>query len=413
MQAMTLARLLSIGGESRPDRILAELQLSAADWEEILRQSIRHGVAPLLHYRLKRAGASAQLPATVWEKLQILYLSSAATNASLYRDLVDALKFLLANGIEAIILKGGYLAQHVYDNIALRPMSDFDLLIKEADLPRANTLFFELGYRASGNSEAAMPIAKYHHLPPLLKKGEVPVGIELHWTLEKPSAGFNIDVAGLWRRARPAAFGNTNALALCMEDLLLHLCLHASYHHQFRFGLRPFCDVAVMLRRCHNQLDWEQLQTRANAWGVTKCVYVTLRLAAELLEANVPETVLQVLKPRELKQSFVAVSKEFTLQNIGDSFLWRKILALWNAEGWPDKLTILKNGALPEKNTMVRLYSAAPNSKLKLSYLKRWKELLCRYAPFVWQMLRRRKQLQVLLEEERNRQALKQWLTEA
>ena len=116
-------------------------------------------------------------------------------------------------------------------------------VIKEADLPRANTLFLELGYRASGNSEAAMPIAKYHHLPPLLKKGEVPVGIELHWTLEKPSAGFNIDVAGLWRRARPAAFGNTNALALGMEDLLLHLCLHASYHHQFRFGFFLPCNI--------------------------------------------------------------------------------------------------------------------------------------------------------------------------
>ncbi len=190
MKAIALSRLLSYGNESRLDRILAELSLSAAEWEEILRQSLRHSVAPLLYHRLKQAGSGSGLPVEVWGKLQRLYLSSAAINGSMYRDLAKALECLQANGIAVIVLKGGYLARHVYDNIALRPMSDFDLLVKEADLLRANDLLVELGYRVSRNADTEALIAKFYHLPPLIKAGKIPVGIELHWKLERSSARF-------------------------------------------------------------------------------------------------------------------------------------------------------------------------------------------------------------------------------
>lgn len=411
MNAITLARLLSYGVDSPLDRILAELSLPAVEWQEILRQSRRHGVAPLLYHRLKQADASSELPVEVWGELQALYLRSAATNGSMYRDLAEALTCLQASGIAVIVLKGGYLARHVYDNIALRPMGDFDLLVKEADLLKANDLLVELGYRVSRNADTEALIAKYYHLPPLIKAGKIPVGIELHWKLERPSARFKIDTEELWRRAQPAAFGESRASALCPEDLLLHLCIHASYHHQFRFGLRALCDIAEIIRNYHNRLDWELLCERADDWGAAKCVYLTLSLAAKLLEANVPHDVLQRLMPMELKHSFVAMSEAFTLGDIGDPFIFRKFGSLWKTGRWQDKLMIVKNSALPEKKTMARLYPASPgNGRCKSYYAKRWKDLLHRFGPIVWQMVRGKKQMQSLVEEEKKRLELKQWL---
>ncbi|MDL1877778.1 nucleotidyltransferase family protein, partial [Cytophagia bacterium CHB2] len=354
MNAIALSRLLSYGNESPLDRILAELSLPAVEWQEILRQSRRHSVAPLLYHRLKQADAGSVLPVEVWGKLQSLYLRSAAINGSLYRDLAEALTCLQASGIAVIILKGGYLARHVYDNIALRPMGDFDLLVKEADLLRANDLLVELGYRVSRNADTEALIAKYYHLPPLIKAGKIPASIELHWKLERPSARFEIDTEELWRRAQPAAFGEARASALCPEDLLLHLCIHASYHHQFRFGLRSLCDIAEIIRHYHSRLDWEQLRERAEEWGVTKCVYLTLRLTNKLLEANVPHDVLQHLRPKELRHSFVAMSEAFTLGDIGDPFIFRKFGSLWKNGRWRDKLMIVKNSALPAQKTMAR-----------------------------------------------------------
>lgn len=414
MNAITLARLLSYGVNSQPDRILAGLTLSKDVWEEILRQSRRHGVAPLLYHRLKQAEAGSELPVEVWGKLQALYLRSAATNGSLYRELAEALECLQASGIAVIVLKGGYLARHVYDNIALRPMSDFDLLVKEADLLRANALLVELGYRISRNADTEALIAKYYHLPPLIKAGKIPVGIELHWKLEKPSARFEIDTGGLWRRAQPAAFGEARASALCPEDLLLHLCIHASYHHQFRFGLRSLCDVAETIRRCNDRLDWEQLRERAEEWGAARCVYLTLHLAHKLLEANIPDHVLRRLTPTELKYSFAAMSEAFTLGDIGDPFIFRKFGSLWKNGRWRDKLMIVKNSALPAQKTMARLYPASQgNGQFNSYYVKRWKDLLRRFGPIVWQMLRRKKQMKDLVEDEKKRLALKQWLADS
>lgn len=411
MNAIALSRLLSYGNESPLDRILAELSLPAVEWQEILRQSRRHGVAPLLYHRLKQVDAGSELPVEVWGKLQTLYLRSAAINGSLYRDLAEALPCLHANGIAVIVLKGGYLARHVYDNIALRPMSDFDLLVKEADLLKANDLLVELGYRVSRNADTEALIAKYYHLPPLIKAGKIPVGIELHWKLERPSARFEIDTEKLWRRAQPVAFGEARASALCPEDLLLHLCIHASYHHQFRFGLRSLCDIAEIIRHYHSRLDWEQLRKRAEEWGVTKCVYLTLRLTNKLLEANVPHDVLQHLRPKELRHSFVAMSEAFTLGDIGDPFIFRKFGSLWKIGRWRDKLTIVKNSALPEKKTMARLYPASQgDTRFSSYYIKRWKDLLRRFGPIVWQMLRRKKQMKDLVDDEKKRLALKQWL---
>lgn len=413
MNAMALPRLLSYGLESRLDRTLAGLSLSKDGWEEILRQSLRHSVAPLLYHRLKQADAGSLLPVEVWGKLQTLYLRSAAINGSMYRDLADALTHLHADGIAVIVLKGGYLARHVYDNIALRPMNDFDLLVKEADLLGANELLVKLGYRVSRNADTEALIAKYYHLPPLIKAGPIPVSIELHWKLERPSARFEIDAGGLWRRAQPAAFGEARISALCPEDLLLHLCIHASYHHQFRFGLRSLCDVAETIRRCNDRLDWEQLRERAEEWGAARCVYLTLHLARKLLEANVPYHVLRRLTPKEPKHSFVTMSEAFTLGDIGDPFIFRKFGSLWKNDRWQDKLLIVKNSALPAPKTMARLYPTSQGNTRFSYYIKRWKDLLRRFGPIVWQMLWKKKQMKNLVDDEKKRLGLKQWLADS
>ena len=87
------------------------------------------------------------------------------------------------------------------------------------------------------SAEVELPLAK--HLPPFQKNGTV---IELHWDVTAPESPVRVDLDGLWRRAVPFENGNSRALALCPEDLLLHLCIHAA-HHYFYDQLRSLCDV--------------------------------------------------------------------------------------------------------------------------------------------------------------------------
>ena len=52
-------------------------QLSDSDWDDLIEQSRRHSVAPLLYYRLKTDGAIAHVPTRVMQTLQKTYLYHA------------------------------------------------------------------------------------------------------------------------------------------------------------------------------------------------------------------------------------------------------------------------------------------------------------------------------------------------
>jgi len=67
------------------------------------------------------------------------------------------------------------------------------------------------------------------HVPPMQKEGGAMV--EVHWTLLEEDEPFTIDADALWERTVPARIANLDALALSVEDLVLHLCLHLAYQH--------------------------------------------------------------------------------------------------------------------------------------------------------------------------------------
>jgi hypothetical protein len=64
----------------------------------------------------------------------------------LYRQLKEILIEFNKNNIPVILLKGAHLAQFVYGNIALRLMSDIDLLVKKEDLGCACAIIIKYGY---------------------------------------------------------------------------------------------------------------------------------------------------------------------------------------------------------------------------------------------------------------------------
>ena len=109
-------------------------RLTIEDWNQVVQQSIRHSVAPLLYFRLKQSGLD--VPTNASEKLHELYLGSVASNMHLYHELSKRLQVLKDASIPVVALKGAHLAEIVYGHIGLRPMSDVDLLLKREDLAR-------------------------------------------------------------------------------------------------------------------------------------------------------------------------------------------------------------------------------------------------------------------------------------
>jgi hypothetical protein len=233
------------------------------------------------------------VPADAWERLRLAYFNSAERNTRRFRELRTVLGCLRTAGIPVIVLKGAYLAEAIYGDVALRPMCDADLMVPRADLPRAQAILLDKADVREQPQDIESLCRKTQHLPGAVIRGLI---IEIHWTIVSPTGPFGVDTAGLWDRARPATTAGVEVLALSPEDLLLHLCLHFSRQHGLT-GLKLLCDIADTIHRFRGEMDWMRVTDRAGEWGASRYVGLTLHLAQSMLGTEVPGDVLGRLVP--------------------------------------------------------------------------------------------------------------------
>jgi hypothetical protein len=379
------------------------------DWERLLAGAAHHGVAPLVYSTLKTGFDGAAVPAAAMERLAHEYYQQAAMNGQLYAGLQEILTACARAGIHVLVLKGAAIAERVYGNIALCPMRDLDLLVMKEDLEATDRLLGQLGYVHDESHHSAKWYQEhYHHLSPYRRPGGRSVYVEVHHHIVPPPASARIPIEDLWRRARPFGAG---ALVLSPDDLLLHLCLHVSVHHQFCAGLRSVCDISESIRYYCDEIDWTQVRHRAVQWRVGKYVYLALRLARDLVGAAVPEAVLDSLRPADLDPRVVAWTGA---QIIPDELIpspSEHLAQLCGPKRLREKAALLLKTACPPPRVMARLYPASHGSKrIYLYYPVRWKDLFLKYGRSAWRLLRRDDAMMLLAEREDQKTALRKWL---
>ena len=396
---------------ARTDIPLHDLQIGLAsqdlDWDRVTEISYRHGIAPLIYYNLKRREVTGVVPGSGLNKLKESYYGNAARNRLLYRELHKVLGSLKDVGIEVIVLKGAVLAETVYPNRALRPMNDIDLLVRKEAVSRAEDKLAELGYSWRESRRSKEWFKEHHHhlafVGPEATPIEVPV--EVHWNIHRPSTAFHIDIYEMWNRAERAKIADVDTLVLSNEDLILHLCLHACYHKLIG-GIRTLCDITETVRRYAQQIDWGQLQRRSYQWDISEYVYVTLRLAKELLGAGVPEGVLDSFEPQAFDSGLIRWAREEILGDKDASPVFPELAQLWNGRRLKDRVDIATRILSPR---VVATYQGiSPTSKRIYQYYPaRLKHLLFQYGPVLWGLIRRDQQLTAAAE---GKTRLAEWL---
>ena len=287
--------LLACARIAAEPRTIQELVRVDLDWRAILERAIPHGVAPLLYTNLKRVSGRAQIPTEVMAQLQRLYYGHATQNIHLYHKLREILVAFSREEIPVIVLKGAALAALIYENIALRPMGDLDLLVRGQDVDRADHLLNTLHYVPH---ESDRPQEWYrehhHHLAPYIARDQSLV-LELHHHIIQPTASGSLPIQALWQRARPVQLASMTAFVFAPQDLLLHSCLHLSVGDGFLGRLRNLCDIAEIIRRYQEEIDWAQLLREAHMADVDKYLYYPLWLAQDMVKAEIPVGVLREL----------------------------------------------------------------------------------------------------------------------
>jgi Uncharacterised nucleotidyltransferase len=184
-----------------------------------------------------------------------------------------AQSLLSARGARSLPLKGAALAESLYDSVGFRPMLDADLLALDA-WPEAVETLLEQGYRAAVRTDHATVFVC-----------PVSAGIlELHRSVTSCPGLFPMDANALWSRSLPAD-GPVSRLP-STEDLLVHLCLHASFQHGLVLSLVQWLDFRQLLLR--RTVDVDRLVAIASEARAVVAVGLTLRAAAAVVGAPVP-----------------------------------------------------------------------------------------------------------------------------
>lgn len=248
------------------------------DWNGLVLDAERHGLAGILRRELDRAGV--EVPPEAARRLDDSLSVQRLRQTRLDETLVEVLRLLGAAGVPCACLKGPLLGQRLYGEAALRPSADLDLLLAEADLDRAAAALGAAGFQAAAGPTSRWYRRHHHHLG--FSRHGAPE-VELHF---RALVGFGsaLPAEELLGRAVPCAFRGTAARVLAPEDEALYLAVHAAGHG---LGRLVWLYDLKSLALDFPALDWEEVVRRAAASGLRRAAAFALA-GAGALGAPVP-----------------------------------------------------------------------------------------------------------------------------
>jgi hypothetical protein len=269
-----------------------ELIVSVYDWEYFTDAVIRNSLGPLAYRNFSYTENYSLIPEETISKFKQQYIVAFDHNKKLYEHFFQAVNAFSDQGIQVIALKGIFLAETIYQDTGLRPMSDIDLLVKKEDALKCASILKERGYttREIFKSDFTAKNSLKKHLPPLVSGN---VSIELHVQAHVEDPEYSVEINDYWKNARSADIAKTRTLALSPGDLLQYLCIHLDYH--FYCGmilLYQYCDIAGVIKFYKNEFDWNDFIRSCEKYNCSKSVYRQLFIAHKYFETPLPSEIL-------------------------------------------------------------------------------------------------------------------------
>jgi len=270
-------------GETR--RQILNLLKEKIDWEDFIDQTRYHGTAASAYLHFKQLDKG--IPEGVKKRLRKMYLWNLTHNLKLWSALEQILKTFNQANIEAIPLKGIFLAEHLHGHIGIRSSSDLDLLVRREDLPRAKNELARIGYVPTRRPYSREFIGNFLRHQAFSKPHPSHNGayLEIHWNfyVKRPK---EFDMSPAWKNATSININGFRVLTLSPSDTLLHLAINLRLHGYL--SLRLFGDLYALITRYQEEIDWPYVTRQAETNGQRVGLYYALYFARELLDAEVP-----------------------------------------------------------------------------------------------------------------------------
>jgi Uncharacterised nucleotidyltransferase len=280
---------------------VARLLRGHLDWDYLIALADRHGVLPLFDHNLNSL-STGLVPLPVLSRLRDYKQENTRHSLFLTAELLRLIELLETHGIRAVPFKGPTLALYAYGDVALREFSDLDILVHRRDVLKVRKLLVGEGFKPTPELTNTQETALLRFDCAYNFSNDKNVVFDVHWNFAPPHS-FTLDTNGLWDRLKTVTIARKQLLTLCVEDLLLILCLHGFTHFWERLGW--ICDVAGLIER-QRDIDWESVVKSTTKQGSRRILSLGLLLAGDLLEAPIPPEVLQIAQKDAVVRSLAA-----------------------------------------------------------------------------------------------------------
>jgi hypothetical protein len=263
----------------------AGLSERSFDWPDLLRRAENHRVVPLLAERVMTLNHSL-VPLEVRATLRESRRAQAILTLQLTAELFHVLERLAEADIETLVTKGPALSVRCYGEPGMRQYGDLDLIVRETDIRRATQVMLAHAY------EPRVPLtaidAKKIPGEYAFQKAGTQLLVEFHTERTFRYHPRRLLIENLFDRRSSVNIDGRDVPALSLEDELVLICVHGAKHFWER--LMWIADVAALISS-KQPPDWDRVMAAAREVGAERILHLGLRLALDLLGAELPAQV--------------------------------------------------------------------------------------------------------------------------
>lgn len=259
----------------------------AEDIERLDESSNR--LLPLLFRQAELAG---------WEdhemgRLRGIYRYQWCRNQLMLAELRRITQALNLASTEVLLLKGAAMIATYYEDPALRPMSDLDIMVRPDDFEKASQILRQLGYTQRFSVDfAKIRSERLTHAIEFTRSinGQT-WEIDLHWTPLHRATWPGAEKS-FWEHSKAVTLKGEACRTFDATHQLLHACLHGALWNALP-PMRWVTDAMWILRK--DDIDWHRLMEHARALNGMQLLKNSLAYIHSHFDAPIPDAVLKQL----------------------------------------------------------------------------------------------------------------------
>ena len=247
-------------------------------WHEVFEECKKHNIEALVYYGI-HLNTLKNIDRDIIERWKKQTFMSNVYQINHINQISNILSILKDKDIPVIVLKG-LVIRDLYPKSELRTMGDADILVHKKDIDKVINILNNLGYEEEDRHDPHIEFMKNNSK------------IEVHWSLTNEGMFNGMDEFNheIWLNSIEVKIGDSAALSMCNEDLLLYLCIHMAKHFKYSgFGIRQLCDVLCLVEKCGNSINWDSFMKKAKRSGIDKFSICIFSICNKLFEMSIPD----------------------------------------------------------------------------------------------------------------------------